>query len=142
MSLQLTAFLSIVALVVTAVVLTEREVATAASINLKVVLFSLGMLGTLIVSSLVWTWFACHRILLLTGTAQESLVLIRPSSTSNVFVRTLGALNFEATVHRLLWIRETGRIDYEDAHARIRIFPSRSLPSILTQDEAGNPISM
>lgn len=102
MSLQLTAFLSIVALVVTAVVLTEREVATAASINLKVVLFSLGMLGTLIVSSLVWTWFACYRILLLTGTAQESLVLIRPSSTSNVFVRTLGTLNCEATVHRLL----------------------------------------
>ena len=99
-SMMLTAFLSIIALVVTAVVLTEREVATAASINLKVVLFSLGMLGTLIVSSLVWTWFACHRILLLTGTARESLMLIRPSSTSNIFVRTLATLNFEATVHR------------------------------------------
>jgi len=98
--MMLAVFLSIVALVVTAVVLTEREAATAASINLKIELFSLGILGTLIVSSLVWTWFACHRILLLTGTAHESLMLIRPSSASNVFVRTLATLNFETTVHR------------------------------------------
>ena len=99
-SMMWTAFLSIVALVVTAVALTEREFTTTATINLELILFSLGMLGTLIVSSLVWTWFACHRILLLSGTAQESLVLIRPSSTSNIFVRTLATLNFEATVHR------------------------------------------
>ena len=99
-SMILTILLLIVALVVTAVALAEREALTAASIDLKLVLFSLGILGALIVSSLVWTWFAYHRILLLTGTAHESLVLIRPSSTSNVFVRTLATLHFEDTVHR------------------------------------------
>lgn len=106
-SMMLAVFLSIVAVVVIAGALTEQDVTTTASISYKVMLFGLGMLGALTVSSLVWTWFACHRVLIVASRGKTTFMLIRPSSASNLFIRTLAARNFEATIYRCYGFAKT-----------------------------------
>ncbi len=95
--IMLAIFSVLVALVIFIVSIIERWATTTASLLL---VCGIGLLGVFTVSSLVWTWFGCHRVLLQDKRGRARLLLIRPSATSNFFVRTLPTLNFACTVHR------------------------------------------
>jgi len=95
--IMLAIFSVLAALVISIVSTIELWATTTASLLL---ICGIGLLGVFTVSSLVWTLFGCHRVLLQDKRGRARLLLIRPSATSNFFVRTIPTLNFACTVHR------------------------------------------
>lgn len=87
-------FLVIVVLVIFFVGTAAGEETTAASAGSLLLLLGLGMLGLLTMSSFMWSWFVCHRVRFRNERGQETIMLIRPSSTSNLFVRAVTAHKF------------------------------------------------